>query len=805
MNKPKALLIAEKPSLMRDIKNAYEHCQNEIDYDIDFVAQVGHLVELYDPVELNPLYKDWKEEYLPINPDNEGGWKYKVIRSVRDVYSNIESAIKSGKYDYIIHAGDPDQEGELLVNLVLQKIGNTLPVLRFWSNDTTQVALENALKNLKDDTAPEYVNLLNAARIRQHADWLFGINGSRGIAARIYSGRENKIAAGRVMTWVLTAIVDREDEIKNFIPKTVYGVKIQLDTPSGVLPAQLYEPQTNETEKPKKDNKEEDESTGYVYFKTKNEADNFINKLTNIGTISSIKTERMTTYAPKLYKLATIQSEAARAYGYTSGETLEIIQSLYEKHLVSYPRTDCEVLSSNENLKAIISSAAAIPEYVSAANIAVTKISKVLKIKKYINDKELQKHGHSALVPTSCSPDLGSLTDKEINIYKMIARRFLSIFEDPLIQDKTTVITDVDGYKFRTSGKIVIDKGFTTFLGISVKDAVIPAVNENDKFPIIKKEVTDKTSVCPKRFTEGTIIDAMENPSKYLSDITIKDSVEDLKIGTSATRGDIIKKLEKNKYIEAKNNILSPTDFGTFMIHTIRGISLCRVDTTGEWEILLSKVKSGEMSEEDAYNYVKEQLDILLKDIKGINKVSYGSGGAREAIMTCPACGKNIYESTRNYYCEGYRDGCKTSMMKEILGAKISKEDAIALFSGKTIKKKLTKKDKSASWEQVLKYDPEAEWNPVFVQNEEEQTNFECPECHRALLKRKGKKVYCECGFSIWTSPAHRDLTDSELDYIFKHGQSDGKISGLKGSKKNFSANLILQCKGCDSKFDFKF
>lgn len=172
----KAMLIAEKPSLMRDIQNAYNHCRDKVAYDIDFFSQVGHLLELIDPVELNPIYKSWDIDLLPIRPENEGGWKYKIKKNTKDIYMDIQKAIKSGKYDVIIHAGDPDQEGELLVNLTLKKIGNTLPVLRLWSNDTTRSALENALQNLRDDSEPQFVNLYNAALVRQHADWSYGMN-----------------------------------------------------------------------------------------------------------------------------------------------------------------------------------------------------------------------------------------------------------------------------------------------------------------------------------------------------------------------------------------------------------------------------------------------------------------------------------------------------------------------------------------------------------------------------------------------------------------------------------------------------
>lgn len=805
MSKPKALLIAEKPSLMRDIKNAYNHCADKVEYDIDFVAQVGHLVELLDPIEVNPIYKDWNVEYLPINPENEGGWKYKVKKDVKDVFDDIKNKINSGNYQYIIHAGDPDQEGELLVNLVLQKVGNKLPVLRFWSNDTTQTALENALQDLKNDNDTRYQNLFNAALIRQHADWLFGMNGSRAIADRIYAGRGNKIAAGRVMTWVQTAIVDREDEIKNFIPKTVYGLKIDFDATNGTYTGNLYEPPSN-TDKDKKKSKEDETTAGFVYFDTKKEAEDLLNSLSNIGIVDSITTERVTTYAPKLYKLATAQSDGAKL-GYTSNKTLEIIQSLYEKHLVSYPRTDCEVLSSNENLKAMIASASAVPEFTKAAQDAVGSIGKVLGTKKYVNDTELQKHGHSALVPTTNKPDISSLTNDELTIYKMIAKRFLAIFQPPLIQDKTSIITKVDDKLFKTSGKTIIDKGFMDFLGSDVKDVNVPKVEKGESVTVSNKSISEKTSTCPKRFTDGTIIDAMEKPTKYLSDPTIKDSVKDLSIGTPATRGSIIEKLVKDKYIIRQKNELVPTEFSMFMIHAIRGISICRADTTGEWEQTLMGVRMGEIPKENAEKYITDQLDTLLKDTKGINKVSYGNDGfAKEPIMPCPNCGKNIYESARNYYCEGYRDGCKLSIMKTLgKNTQVTKEDLINLLSGKTIKKKYTKKDGSKTWDQEFKYDPEAEWNPTFCERKAENTNLFCPEC-KSSLQKEGSWIKCNCGFKVWSAPANKQLTEEELGYIFSHGCSESKIKGfVSKAGKKFDAKLKLTCDGSNSKIEFDF
>lgn len=794
----KALLIAEKPSLMRDIKQAYEHIANKVEYEITFVSQVGHLVELLDPVEVNPIYKKWDVDFLPINPDNEGGWQYKVSRKTKDVYKKIEDEINSGKYDVVINAGDPDQEGELLVNLVLNKINNKLPVLRFWSNDTTQIALENALQNLQNDNDKRFRDLYHAALLRQHTDWLFGMNGSRVIADRIYAGKDNKIAAGRVMTWVQTVIVDREDEIANFIPKTTYGVKANyIKGFSG----NLYEINSLVEEE-----KKADETAGQIFFETKEEASKLIASLGNKGKVTSVNKTKQTIYAPKLYKLATIQMDGAKE-GYSAAKTLEIVQSLYEKHYVSYPRTDCEVLSSNENFRAIIASASSVPGFNIAANEAVSKIGDIIKSSKYVNDKELAKHGHSALVPTSLKPDYSLLTVEEQVIYKLIAKRFLSIFQPPLIQDKVVIFVNIDGKMFRSSGKTIVDAGYTVFTGENVTSTTLPSVTEGEELNIESKEIIEKTTTCPKRYTDATLIAAMENPAKYLTDQTIKESIS-LSIGTSATRGAVLEKLVKDKYICRKKGSFYPTDFGAFMIHKIRGVSLCKIDTTGNWELTLTKVRTGETSYEEAKAYLLTQCKELINEVKQINKVSFVNGEdswERKVLMVCPGCGKNIMIGPINYYCLGYRDGCKYSVKKDFLDANFNEEDVKSLFTGGVIEKKLTKKDKSATWMQKLKFNP-TEGKLDFVQAVEEETSIKCPDCIRSMY-RIGRKLTCKnCNCSIWTKVAGTELSNEDISYIFKNGESKKTYSFTKKDGGKFNAKLRLKKEGGKTDgFSFKF
>ena len=782
-NKPKALCIAEKPSLERAIKEAYNQIADELEYDITVISQVGHLVELLNPVELNPVYKDWSIDLLPINPDNEGGWKYKVNRKTKEVYQRIENEVKSGKYSVIIHAGDPDQEGELLVRLVLAQIGNTLPVLRLLANTYATPTIQHALRNLVSDNESWLENLYHAALLRQHTDWLFGMNGSRAIAGRIYAGKDNKIASGRVMTWVQTIIVDREDEIENFVPKTTYGIRIKYDNG---MAGDLYEGAA--------DSDDESANTGIVFYDTKEEALNIISKLADKGVIQSFTKNKIVSYAPKLYKLATIQIDCSKI-GFSASKTLEIIQSLYEKKYVSYPRTDCEVISLDEDIDSIISATSEIFEFVEAARLAKSKAGEIKKNTKYVNDKELKKHGHSALIPTSVVPDFNSMSNEEITVYKMIAKRFLCIFQPPLIQQKIVALVSVSDRIFRTSGKCIIDPGYTNFLGNNITDIRIPDLSEGEALAVNTKEITERTTTCPKRFTNGTLIAAMENPAKYLTDKTIKEAVDDLHIGTPATRSVIIDKLVEDKYIEIEKGYYKPTKFGSFMIHTIRGISLCQIDTTGNWEQLLMKVRQGEETYENAQNYMSEQVNILINEIKNINKVSFVEGGVweRKVLMECPACKKlgvenNIIIGNINYYCSGYKShGCKCGMQKTLLKATFSDDDVKNLMSGGSVTKKLTKDDKS--WEQKLRFSPE-EGKLIFDSNIVE-TDIKCPDCGDKM-KKSGKKIFCDCGAVIWTSLLGNN-PDDVIKSIIEKGSTDNKIKLVKKDGSFFEAKVRLK------------
>lgn len=693
----KALLIAEKPSLMNEIQECYKRHKDEIPYDITFTAQRGHLVTLKTPDELDETLKKWSFDTLPIVPEDHGGWQYKVIEekkvgnylTSKERYNNIKKEIRSGKYDFIINAGDPDQEGELLIQLVLRHIGNKLPVKRFWSNDLTDPHVLKALQELRDnDTDPMLKNLLNAAYARQHSDYRFGMNLSRAVTLKM----NIRVAVGRVKTVLLKLVCKREEEIKNFTPKTVYGVKaVYQEGFEGTLINEMTEPETEEET-------DEKEQKGVIWFDTKREAEEMIASLGRAATVTTYETKQVESYAPKLLKLATAQ-QAAGEIGYGAEETQKIIQSLYEKKLLSYPRTDCEYISSDEDLYGLLRAAMAAPELTPFIK-TITKgaIERVKKSKTWVNDKALQESGHSALIPTGNAPAWDSLSKEEQDIYTLVCRRFVAPFLPPLVQDQVKLLTDIDGSTFRTTGKTLVDPGYTKIFGKNFVDTEIPRCEQGSVLHVQEFGVNEKTSVCPKRYTTPELIAVCENPAKHLEDKELKKLGKRLKIGTPATRAGIIDELvTRDKYLEkrkeGKRTVVAPTPTGILIIENIKWCDICRVDMTGEWEEKLELVRSGLLDLSSLELAMKEQVERLVDEIKaremkqGEKSASEANGSAGSGAPVargdfkskypCPCCKRSMTENAYKVTCT-----CGFTAWKKVGNTFIPEEELDALFLG---------------------------------------------------------------------------------------------------------------------------
>lgn len=699
----KLLLIAEKPSLMRELQSVYRNNKGKIPYDIDFIALAGHVCCYAKPDEYNIWNKKWIElnNDLPMFPET---WKIDVMESKKELFKKTKDMITSKKYNGLICATDADREGNLIFHLLESKIKPKKKCYRLWVNDLTEKAILKAYLNMVDLHKDSFQkNLTFASVLRSRFDWLIGMNIT--VAATVRSGMIMKI--GRVKTPTLKIVYDNSKAIDNFVPKTSYGLEVKYKEGfSGTLII---------------DEKE-------AFFNTPEEAEKYESSDIK-AKVRSIEKKKVKTIAPALFKLSDLQVYANKHSGYTAEETLSIVQSLYEKKIVTYPRCDCRVVSSEtaKDFRKLLSAITVFPELEkfvkSITNETVLKISKT---KKYVDDNEVNKSSHTALIPTGEKADLSKLSEKEKDILMMIYKRFLSIFLPPIIEEKTVLIAENNKNLFKSTGKIICDKGFSSLFGTSLEENIIPKdITEGTVLKIDMFEVKKKTSTPPARLTEGELVKTMENISKYIGDKDLKVVMKEAKgIGTPSSRGSIISSLIKDGYIDVKkvkkSEYLYISDKGTKYIENIKDFDVIAPELTAEWETKLKKVEQGELNSKDfndqMINFVKNTVDKISKTkMERLNP--FTEKERAESLGKCPRCGKTVVEFPKSFSCIGFKDKppCGFSIWKEnkllstsgkkLTAAKIKKLLSKGFYEEKGLKSKAGKKyDAKITLEDTGKY-----------------------------------------------------------------------------------------------------
>ena len=811
----KALLIAEKPSLMRTIKEVYDRHKNELDYTCDFLSQRGHLLTLKLPDEIDEKMKKYSWDTLPFFPDQHGGWQYRLVKekktegfkSANERFAEIRSALHEGDYDFIIHAGDPDQEGELLINIVINKIGTDLPVMRFWTNDLTEKKVLEALKNLRDDRKDkQLVNLFKAAVVRQHKDYEFGMNISRAASMKM----NGVVATGRVMTYIQAAVVRRDYEIETFKPRTKYGVV--LDYGDGFKASLFSQSEASET-----DEDSDDEKKGIVWFDKKEDAEEILNTLLNKSNVLIRKATTGKKFAPKLFKLSSLQEHMDKK-GYNPKEVTDICQAMYEKKITTYVRTSCEYMSGNEDFEGIIDALSGIDELKPyTERITEADISRVKKMNKWINPKEHEKQGHSALTPTTEPADMSKLTEQEKEVYIEIAKRFLAIFLPPYEFETVEIITENNGHSFKTTGKTTLAKGYTEIFGKSPQDGpTLPMCAIGDELSVISKEVSEVTSKCPPYLTQGNLISICENPTKYLEDKKYKSLGKRLVIGTEATRAAIIQKLiYKYGYLElfnvGKKEYVRSTPKGRAIIDNMKDLIICKPDMTGEWEIQLEQIRQGEDTAEHIEAQTKRDIVEMLEEIKATEMKSLNQAAVPTDLI-CPKCGKNLIKYGWGYRCSGYKkdnpeEGCSFTLglNNDKLKLKLDETDVKTLLAGnETQPKKMWSEKKQKYFRACVYIDKEDDYRLKF-KFPSNKTDYTCPMCGSPIIKvgsgnHEGFKCSCEkdpsCSFIFWRTQFGKKISDGHIEEFFTDGIT-GPISGFKKkSGGTYTARLKADAEG---------
>ena len=642
-----SLVLAEKPSVGKDIgrvlgckKGGNGYLENN-KYIVTWA--LGHLVTLAEPEAYNKKFKTWDIEDLPILPDY---MKLLTIRQTTKQYNTVKSLMHRKDVSEIIIATDAGREGELVARWIIDNAKVKKPLKRLWISSVTDKAIKDGFNKLKDGKA--YENLYESAKARAEADWIVGINATRALTTKYNS----QLSCGRVQTPTLAIIAQRQDEIKNFVPKEYYG--LVANTRDFKL---TWQDKNNNTRSFNKDR-----------------IDRLYNSLKNKDAkVIDVNKKLKKSYSPALYDLTELQRDANKIFNYSAKETLSIMQTLYERHkILTYPRTDSRYITEDivATLKDRLNAIKIGPYTKFAAKVLAGPIK---ANKSFVDNSKVSDH--HAIIPTEERVALSELSNKERNIYDLVVKRFLACLYTPFEYEETSIKANIGQENFIAKGKRVIKEGYKEIyssrdeelLDDDVGDQVIPAINKEDTLKVSSLNQTNGKTRPPAPFNEGTLLSAMENPTKYM-ETDDKELANILGktggIGTVATRADIIEKLFKSFLIENKGKDIFITGKGKQLLDLVPE-ELKSPDLTAEWEQKLGLIEKGQLKRNTFIHEMKEYTKDIIKDIKSSQDKFRHDNLTRSK---CPECGKFMLEVKtkrgKMHVCQDRECGHRVSISK---------------------------------------------------------------------------------------------------------------------------------------------
>lgn len=622
------LFIAEKPSLAQAIahglghesrKDGYIQCGNSV-----VTWCFGHILEQCPPESYDEKYKHWVMEDLPIIPEH---WKLRVSKNCAKQYKVIKGLIE--KADTIVNAGDPDREGQLLVDEVLNYVGvlGKKPVERILLNALDDKSVKEALAHLQDNK--NFVGLRNSALARSRADWVIGMNMSRVATLRARdAGYQDFVSVGRVQTPTMALICRRETEIKNFHPVDYFQLRVDWQHPNGVVPTYWKAPAGFDG-LDKEGRILKREILEHIVEKVRGKT----------GTVSSMEQKKGQSLQRLPYSLSTLQIEAGRKFGYTPQEVLETQQKLYEKKLTTYPRSDCEYLPTNQlaDVPTILKNLASLSDtfagYVQRANPSTRS--------RAWNDKKIS--AHHAIIPTTAKADLSSLSEKEQKLYQLVAKAYLAQFYPPQEFLSTKICITAEGETFQGSGKVILSNGWQELYHADAgnesdeaENPKLPNVAQGDAVSFQRNDILAKQTTPPKRFTPSSLVEAMKKIYKYVKDKNLAAQLKECKgIGTEATRASIIQALQDRKLVRVEKKNLVPTETG-YMLLNFLPESITYPDITALWEKNLDAISNRTMRLNDFFQQQSSFIRQMIDEAK-VKKIAPAKN-----VPKCPKCGKAL-------------------------------------------------------------------------------------------------------------------------------------------------------------------
>ncbi|MGN0250427.1 MAG: DNA topoisomerase III [Oliverpabstia sp.] len=621
----KTLVIAEKPSVGRDIGRVL-NCTKKTNGFMegnDYVVTwgMGHLVTLKDPEGYDDRYREWKMEDLPIMPEH---LEIEVIRQTGGQFRTVKTLIHRNDVKDIVIATDAGREGELVARWILKKAGNKKPCRRLWISSVTDKAIREGFDHLK--SAKEYDRLYHAAVSRAEADWLVGINATRALTCKYNA----QLSCGRVQTPTLAMIAAREEEIRKFQPETYYGIAGKAEGVTFTW---------------------RDTKTGNTRSFQKDKMEHILDQLKkNELVITSIEKKEKKVYPPLLYDLTELQRDANKKYGFSAKETLNIMQRLYENHKVlTYPRTDSRYLTEDvaDTLGERLQACGTGP-YRKLAGQLRGENWKQIKLS-FVNNSKVSDH--HAIIPTEQFVDLTHMTSKERKIYDLVVRRFLSVLYPPCIYEETTLTAECAGESLTAKGNVILQTGYRTVYENSdvpelseekeAEKQSLPSWVKGQKLSRVQYALKEGKTSPPARFTEASLLSAMENPVHYMENKDrqmVKTLGETGGLGTVATRADIIEKLFRSFLLEKKGNDIYITSKAKQLLQLVPA-DLKKPELTAQWEMKLSEIAGGTLDEAEFMGEIRTYTVELLEEIQS------EQGIYRHENMTgkkCPRCGKRL-------------------------------------------------------------------------------------------------------------------------------------------------------------------
>jgi DNA topoisomerase-3 len=687
----KTLLVAEKPSVGQDLarvlKGPFKKEEGSLEGPDHVITwAVGHLVQLAEPEAYDAKYKSWRMADLPIVPD-----RFKLI--VRDERSRkqmsvVTKQLRREDIDEVVNACDAGREGELIFAYLYEKAKADKPVKRLWLNSMTTAAMKDALASLRP--GEEFSRLEEAARSRSEADWIVGMNATRAATIRLRSSFDGAVSLGRVQTPTLAIVARREEEIRAFKPEPYWLVDatfaaspLQGEGGERAYVGHFHTPAGGggRSKGPR--------------IATEQEAQAIVAACEGRpGTITKLEKKEQREKAPMLYDLTTLQREANNRYGFSAKRTLSAAQRLYEEHkALTYPRTNSRYLPTDmiDEIKPIAELVGTHPEYRAGAQY-VTSLD-VLPLGRVVNDEKVTDH--HAIIPTRSEHNLEKMGSDDRRIYDMATRRFLAVFHPEAVFENTRIETTVEpaeegpGHVFRTSGKLLLVPGWRGVYdevaadGKAEPDSAgdedeaeqqqLPRLFEAEAVQTRKVQSLRKETKPPRRYSDASLLGAMETAGKLVDDDELREAMKDSGIGTPATRAAIIERLITVGYIERDGRALVATEKGRNVIRLLNDHALTSPGLTGSWEQRLGEIERGEESRKD---FMGDIADFARETVKELDETLKDVRIPRARLGPCPVCGHEIVENRKGYSCWAREDpGCGFVIWK----AKAGKQLAVAV------------------------------------------------------------------------------------------------------------------------------